>query len=74
LQAKLKICKGTFLFEYVGEIITNAELMQWRALQELGKSKVFMFALDANWKSKEVVTHDGAMCIDNIVRGNVSRF
>ncbi len=74
MQAKQKISKGTFVFEYVGEIVTNAELMQRRALEELGKSESFTLALDDDWKSEEFVTDNMALCIDSTVNGNVSRF
>jgi SET domain-containing protein len=74
LRPTKKISKGTYLFEYVGEIVTNSELMQRRAISKLGKSEAFTLALDADWKSEQVVTDDVALCIDSTFWGNVSRF
>ena len=74
MRTKKKISKGTFLFEYVGEIVTNSELMRRRAISKLGKLEAFALALDADWKSKQVVNDDMALCIDSTFGGNVSRF
>jgi SET domain-containing protein len=73
LRSKQKIRKGTFVFEYVGEIVTNAELMQRRALGVLGKSEPFTLALDVDWISDQV-TDDVTFYIDSTVIGNVNRF
>ena len=73
LRSKQKIWKGTFVFEYVGEIVTDAELMQWRALGVLEKLEAFTLALDADWISDQV-TDDVAFFIDSTVMGNVNRF
>jgi SET domain-containing protein len=74
LRATSPIQKGSFVFEYAGEIVTNAELMQRRATAKLGKSEAFTLALDADWKSEQVVNDDVALCIDGTNLSNVSRF
>lgn len=74
MQSKQEIRKGRFIFEYVGETVTNTELMQQRALQKLEKLEAFMLALDAYWKSEEVVINNGALCMDSTSRKNASHF
>ena len=74
IQTKKHIQKGTFVFEFVGEIVTNLELMQRRAYAKLGNSEAFTVALDADWKFELVMNDDAALCIDGTSFGNVSRF
>lgn len=74
LRATSPILKGSFVFEYVGEIVTNAELMQRRGAAKLGKSEAFTLALDADWQSEEMLSDEVALCIDGTHFSNVSRF
>ena len=62
------------MFEFAGEIVTNAELMKRRASGKLGKLEAFTLALDADWKSEQVVDDKVALCIDGTNFSNVSRF
>ena len=74
VRATCPIRKGSFVFEFAGEIVTNAELMKRRASGKLGKLEAFTLALDADWKSEQVVDDKVALCIDGTNFSNVSRF
>jgi hypothetical protein len=62
------------VFEYVGEIVTNAVLMQRRGAAKLGTSEAFTLALDADWRSEQTVSNEEALCIDGTYFSNVARF
>ncbi|CAL5347489.1 unnamed protein product [Camellia sinensis] len=66
--------KGTFVCEYVGEIVTNTELFE-RNTQMSGREKhTYSVLLDADWGSKGVPRDEEALCLDATVYGNVARF
>lgn len=63
---------GTFVFEYVGEVVNNAEL-----LKRNEKSHVhgdYTLDLNADWKTEAGVSDANALCIDGLAYGNVGRF
>jgi hypothetical protein len=66
------ILPGQFLFEFMGEICTNAEIIQRNNCR---KSSIFYsLQLDADWQ-KEVISSDyDALCIDGAHFSNVLRF
>lgn len=74
VRATSPILKGSFVFEYVGEIVTNAELMERRGTAKLGTSDAFTLALDADWRSEQMVSDEVALCIDGTYFSNVARF
>ena len=74
LRTLSPIRKGTFVFEFVGEVVTNRELMQRRAMGKLGKCEAYTLALDADWRAEQTTTDETALCIDGTVFSNVSRF
>lgn len=57
-----------FLFEYVGEIISNQELASRK-----GRGNYAM-NLDSDWRAENELTDDEALCIDASKFGNISRF
>lgn len=66
------ILPGQFLFEFVGEICTNAEMMERNNSRKSSIS--YSLQLDADWH-KEVISSDyDALCIDGAHFSNVSRF
>ncbi|GMP77587.1 hypothetical protein CsSME_00033817 [Camellia sinensis var. sinensis] len=66
--------KGTFVCEYVGEIVTNTELFE-RNTKMSGREKYKCpVLLDAGWGSKGVLRDEEALCLDATVYGNVARF
>lgn len=66
--------KGTFVCEYVGEILTNTELYD-RNMQGSGKGRhTYPVTLDADWGSEKVLRDEEALCLDATFVGNVARF
>ncbi|KAG4111473.1 hypothetical protein ERO13_D13G106500v2 [Gossypium hirsutum] len=66
--------KGTFVCEYVGEILTNTELFE-RNLKGSGNEKhTYPVTLDADWGSERVLKDEEALCLDATFCGNVARF
>lgn len=74
VRSKKFIPKGTFVFEYVGKIVTDAELQHRRALGRLGKSEAYTMALNATWKPEEDYPNNVGFCIDATNFSNVTRF
>lgn len=63
---------GSFVFEYVGEVVSNAELISRQQ-----KSPIhgwYTLDLDADWKVEAEVTDNNALCLDGYKFGNVGRF
>lgn len=61
------IPKGTFVCEYVGEIVTNTELFE-RNTKMSGREKYKCpVLLDADWGSKGVLRDEEALCLDATV-------
>jgi hypothetical protein len=63
---------GTFVFEFVGEILTNAEMMERNDLMSTSIS--YSLQLNADWRNEVTATDYEALCIDGAVFSNVSRF
>ncbi|XP_065853628.1 histone-lysine N-methyltransferase SUVR4 [Euphorbia lathyris] len=71
-----KLAKGTFICEYVGEILTNTELYD-RNLQINGSGSgghTYPVTLDADWGSERLLKDEEALCLDATFCGNVARF
>jgi hypothetical protein len=63
---------GTFVFQYVGEVCSNAEVINRHE-----KSPIhgwYTLDLNANWKTEAGVNDNEALCIDGFLYGNVGRF
>lgn len=67
------LCKGTFVCEYVGEILTNIELFQ-RNEQNKDEKHTYSVLLDADWSSEGFLKDENALCLDATSFGNVARF
>ncbi|KAG2696753.1 hypothetical protein I3760_07G073800 [Carya illinoinensis] len=66
--------KGTFVCEYVGEVLTNMELYE-RILQSSGNERhTYPVTLDADWGSEGILRDEEALCLDATCHGNVARF
>nr|XP_010920299.1 probable inactive histone-lysine N-methyltransferase SUVR1 isoform X1 [Elaeis guineensis] len=66
--------RGTFVCEYVGEILTNMELYD-RTIQTTGTAKhTYPVLLDADWGTEGVLKDEEALCLDATFYGNVARF
>ncbi|XP_024369792.1 uncharacterized protein [Physcomitrium patens] len=65
---------GTFVCEYVGEILTNTEM--WFRNNESHRSAKHHFSLnlDADWCSERYLKDEEALCLDGTCYGNVARF
>ncbi|KAK6937728.1 WIYLD domain, partial [Dillenia turbinata] len=65
--------KGSFVCEYVGEILTTGELYE-RSMQQFGVQKQsYSVVLDAGWHSG-VMKGEDALCLDASRYGNIARF
>ncbi|XP_022890596.1 probable inactive histone-lysine N-methyltransferase SUVR1 [Olea europaea var. sylvestris] len=65
--------KGAFVCEYVGEVLTNAELYD-RVRSSKGEEHSYPVLLDADWCSEVVLKDEDALCLDATYYGNVARF
>ncbi|KAK2638044.1 hypothetical protein Ddye_025839 [Dipteronia dyeriana] len=66
--------KGTFVCEYVGEILTNTELYE-RNMESSGSERhTYPVTLDADWGSERILKDEEALCLDATFSGNVARF
>ncbi|XP_065874282.1 probable inactive histone-lysine N-methyltransferase SUVR2 isoform X2 [Euphorbia lathyris] len=76
LRTLEKLPKGTFICEYVGEILTNKELHE-RNMQRMRSTNgrhTYPVVLDAYWFLKGVLKDEEALCLDATFFGNVARF
>lgn len=66
--------KGTFVCEYVGEILTNTELYERNNQSSGAKRHTYPVLLDGDWGSERILKDDDALCLDATSHGNVARF
>ncbi|KAL3647701.1 hypothetical protein CASFOL_008669 [Castilleja foliolosa] len=66
--------KGAFVCEYVGEILTNAELYERVSRSPKGEKHSYPVLLDADWCAEGVLKDEEALCLDATYYGNVARF
>ncbi|CAK7329446.1 unnamed protein product [Dovyalis caffra] len=67
--------KGTFICEYVGEIVTNQELYQRNNERAAKKERhTYPVLLDADWGSERILEDEEALCLDATEFGNIGRF
>lgn len=64
---------GTFVCEYIGEILTNIEL-DTRNTARKGHSDHYPVLLDADWSSETMLKDEELLCLDATTYGNVARF
>lgn len=67
---------GAFVFEYVGEILTNSEM--WERNNDVHKNgeghHTYPVVLDSDWGSEANLKDEEALCLDATYFGNVARF
>ncbi|KAK4773123.1 hypothetical protein SAY87_028142 [Trapa incisa] len=73
LRTLQNIPKGTFVCEYIGEIVTNSELHD-RNMSNGSKRHTYPVTLDADWGSERGLQDEDALCLDATYNGNVARF
>nr|XP_043633573.1 histone-lysine N-methyltransferase SUVR4 [Erigeron canadensis] len=66
--------KGSFICEYVGEILTNTELWERNRQGPKNERHTYPIYLDADWGSEQVLKDEEALCLDATYYGNVARF
>ncbi|MCL7046347.1 hypothetical protein MKW94_009892 [Papaver nudicaule] len=66
--------RGTFVCEYVGEILTTKELNERNTEITDGDKQTCPVLLDAAWGSDGVLKDKEALCLDATFYGNVARF
>ncbi|XP_042518224.1 probable inactive histone-lysine N-methyltransferase SUVR2 isoform X2 [Macadamia integrifolia] len=66
--------KGTFVCEYVGEVVTNTELYERNMRSSRKEKHTYPVLLDADWGSEGVLNDEEALCLDATFYGNVARF
>ncbi|CAI0468916.1 unnamed protein product [Linum tenue] len=67
--------KGTFICEYIGEIVTNQELYERNKERAAKKEEhTYPVLLDADWGSERILKDEEALCLDATEFGNVGRF
>jgi len=66
------IPRGAFVFELMGEILTNAEQMFRNSGVDGGQS--YTLQLDADWATEQNLDDNNALCLDSTRFGNVARF
>ncbi|XP_071919302.1 probable inactive histone-lysine N-methyltransferase SUVR2 isoform X1 [Coffea arabica] len=66
--------KGAFVCEYVGEVLTNAELFDRVSRNPKGEVHSYPVLLDADWVCEGVLKDEEALCLDATHYGNVARF
>lgn len=64
---------GTFICEYVGEILTNVELHE-RNISRKGHTNHYPALLDADLSSETILKDEDLLCLDATNYGNVARF
>ncbi|XP_071708268.1 histone-lysine N-methyltransferase SUVR4-like [Rutidosis leptorrhynchoides] len=66
--------KGSFVCEYIGEILTNNELYERNEQTRKNERHTYPVYLDADWGSEQVLKDEDALCLDATYYGNVARF
>ncbi|RAL47719.1 hypothetical protein DM860_012344 [Cuscuta australis] len=66
--------RGAFVCEYVGEVLTNAELFDRVLKSSSAEEHSYPVLLDADWAAEGVLKDEEALCLDATYYGNVARF
>lgn len=77
IRSTENIPQGAFVFEFVGEILTNNELekrMKIGKKRKLRHVPDYSLVLDDDEYMEEVLTDDEALCLDAWKFGNIARF
>ncbi|XP_057472557.1 probable inactive histone-lysine N-methyltransferase SUVR2 isoform X2 [Actinidia eriantha] len=73
LRSLQDLPQGVFVCEYIGEILTNAELYERISQSPNNEERAHPVLLDADWSSG-VLKHEEALYLDATYFGNVARF
>lgn len=76
IRALKDLPMGCFVFEFIGEIVTTAE-MEKRVVQALTDSEepyIQNVVLDADWHLEKEIDDSRALCLDGTFLGNVTRY
>jgi SET domain-containing protein len=76
-QTYKKLPQEAFVFEFIGEVLTNKELdtrnkSQWK--RRKGPVADYAVVLDGDDRMEEALNDDEALCLDAVKFGNISRF
>ena len=72
IHARGCIPRDAFVFEMMGEILTNAEqILRNRGMRG---GPCYVIQIDADWAAKCVLDDNSALCLDASQFGNVARF
>uniref|UniRef100_A0A5B6YPP7 Putative histone-lysine N-methyltransferase SUVR2 isoform X1 n=1 Tax=Davidia involucrata TaxID=16924 RepID=A0A5B6YPP7_DAVIN len=74
LRTLEELPKGAFVCEYVGEVLTNAELYERISRSPGNEEHAYPVLLDADWGAEGVLKDEEALCLDATYYGNVARF
>ncbi|KAK6143969.1 hypothetical protein DH2020_020789 [Rehmannia glutinosa] len=74
LRALEDLPKGAFVCEYVGEVLTYAELYDRVLRCPKGEKHSYPVLLDADWDAEGALKDEEALCLDATYYGNVARF
>lgn len=74
VRALQDLPKGTFICEYVGEVLTNLELYERNLYSSGNERHTYPVTLDADWGSEKSLKDEEALCLDATLCGNVARF
>ncbi|KAL4190536.1 hypothetical protein AMTRI_Chr07g76200 [Amborella trichopoda] len=74
LRTLEELPRGTFVCEYVGEVLTNTELYNRNAQGNGDERHTYPVLLDADWCTEGVLKDEEALCLDATHFGNVGRF
>lgn len=66
--------KGSFVCEYVGEILTTMELHERTMQNDHRCRNTHPVLLDADWALRGILKNEEALCLDATFYGNVARF
>uniref|UniRef100_A0A803PGI4 SET domain-containing protein n=1 Tax=Cannabis sativa TaxID=3483 RepID=A0A803PGI4_CANSA len=73
LQTLEDLPEGTFVCEYVGEILTCTELYK-RNMHDKSRKDTYLALLDADWDASGALKNEKALCLDATHYGNIARF
>uniref|UniRef100_A0A7N0T8R9 Uncharacterized protein n=1 Tax=Kalanchoe fedtschenkoi TaxID=63787 RepID=A0A7N0T8R9_KALFE len=74
LRTLEELPKGSFVCEYVGEILTNTELYERNASSKSNERHTYPVLLDSDWGSEGILKDEEALCLDATFYGNCARF
>jgi len=68
------ILVGSFVFEFVGEIITNLEMVICNKIHVECRKHAYNMVLDVDEAMENLLDDEATLCLDGIIYSNVARF